>query len=62
MGIYNLISFAGISVGSVSALAPAKTPDVSSVVVRALIAAAPACLQTACVAGTFYTEGSILFG
>jgi CNT family concentrative nucleoside transporter len=30
--------------------------------VKVLAAATLACLMTACVAGTFYTEGSVLFG
>lgn len=64
---YALCGFAHIAsmaifVGGICALAPEKTSYISSVAVRALIAATLACLLTACVAGTFYTEGSILFG
>ena len=64
---YALCGFAHIAsmaifVGGVCALAPEKTRYISSVAVRALIAASLACLLTACVAGTFYQEGSILFG
>ncbi|MBN1973804.1 MAG: hypothetical protein JW787_09210 [Sedimentisphaerales bacterium] len=60
-GFAHLASMA-IFAGGICALAPEKIRHISSVAVRALIAATLACLQTACVAGTFYTEGSILFG
>jgi CNT family concentrative nucleoside transporter len=64
---YALCGFAHIAsmaifVGGTCALAPEKTRQISSVAVRALIAATLACLLTACVAGTFYTESSILLG
>jgi len=66
---YALCGFAhfasmAIFVGGISALAPDRTRDIAGVAVRALLAATLACLVTACVAGTFYTEGraSILFG
>ena len=51
-----------IFVGSICALAPQCTKTIGPVAVRALIAANLACLMTACVAGTFFTEGSILLG
>jgi CNT family concentrative nucleoside transporter len=62
-GFAHLASMA-IFVGGVSALAPDKTRNVAAVALRALAAATLACLMTACVAGTFFTEGkaSILFG
>ena len=66
---YALCGFAhfasmAIFVGGISALAPDRTRDIAGVAVRALLAATLACLVTACVAGTFYTErrASILFG
>jgi CNT family concentrative nucleoside transporter len=64
---YALCGFAHIAsmaifVGSVCALAPQCTKAIGPVAVRALIAANLACLMTACVAGTFFTEGSILLG
>jgi CNT family concentrative nucleoside transporter len=64
---YALCGFAhlasmSIFVGGVCALAPEKTRDIGGLAVRALIAATLACLLTACVAGMFYTEGSILLG
>jgi CNT family concentrative nucleoside transporter len=62
-GFAHLASMA-IFVGGVSALAPDKTRNVAAVALSALAAATLACLMTACVAGTFFTEGkaSILFG
>ncbi|HPC93385.1 MAG TPA: nucleoside transporter C-terminal domain-containing protein [Sedimentisphaerales bacterium] len=64
---YALCGFAHIAsmaifVGSLCALAPQQTRNIGPVAVRALIAATLACLMTACVAGTFFTEGSILLG
>jgi len=62
-GFAHLASMA-IFVGGVCALAPDKPRNVAAVALRALLAATLACLMTACVAGTFFTEGkaSILFG
>jgi CNT family concentrative nucleoside transporter len=60
-GFAHLASMA-IFVGGVSALVPARTGNIAAVAFRALIAATLACLLTACVAGTFFTEGSILLG
>lgn len=63
---YALCGFAHVAsmaifVGGTAALAPGRTADISSVAVRALIAATLACLLTACVAGTFFTGGRLLF-
>jgi CNT family concentrative nucleoside transporter len=60
-GFAHLASLA-IFVGGTAALVPHRIKDISSVGIRALIAATLACLMTAAVAGTFFTEGSILFG
>jgi CNT family concentrative nucleoside transporter len=51
-----------IFIGGIAALAPAKTRTLSQVGFRALIAATLACLLTACIAGTFFSQGSILLG
>jgi CNT family concentrative nucleoside transporter len=64
---YALCGFAHIAsmaifVGSACALAPALTRNIGPIAVRALVAATLACLMTACIAGTFFTEGSILLG
>jgi len=66
---YALCGFAhfasvAIFVGGISALARDRTRDIAAVALRALLAATLACLLTACVAGTFFTQGkaSILFG
>jgi len=64
---YALCGFAHVAsmaifVGSICALAPQCTKTIGPVAVRALVAATLACLMTACVAGTFFTEGSILLG
>jgi CNT family concentrative nucleoside transporter len=60
-GFAHLASMA-IFVGGLSALAPEKTHTIAEMALRALVAATLACLLTACVAGTFFTEGSILLG
>lgn len=62
---YALCGFAhfasmAIFVGGISALVRQRTKDLAAVAFRALIAATLACLMTACVAGTFFTESSIL--
>jgi CNT family concentrative nucleoside transporter len=62
---YALCGFAhfaslAIFIGGVSALVPQKTAELSRVGFQALLAATLACLMTACIAGTFYTTGSIL--
>jgi len=60
-GFAHLASMA-IFVGGISALAPERMRDITDVALRALIAATLACLMTACIAGTFFTKGSILLG
>jgi len=60
-GFAHLASMA-IFVGGISALAPERTRNIAAVAFRALLAATLACLLTACVAGTFFTKGSILLG
>jgi concentrative nucleoside transporter, CNT family len=67
LAAYALCGFAHVAslaifVGGTAALVPERTTDLSSVGFRALIAATLACLMTAAVAGTFFTEGSILLG
>jgi CNT family concentrative nucleoside transporter len=64
---YALCGFAHVAsmaifVGSVCGLAPQRARDIGAIAVRALLAATLACLMTACVAGTFFTESSILLG
>jgi CNT family concentrative nucleoside transporter len=60
-GFAHLASMA-IFVGGICALAPERTRNIGSAAWRALLAATLACLMTACIAGTFFTEGSILLG
>jgi concentrative nucleoside transporter, CNT family len=60
-GFAHLASMA-IFIGGISAIAPGVTQTLSRVGFRALLAATLACFMTACVAGAFYTQGSILFG
>lgn len=67
LAAYALCGFAHVAslaifVGGTAALVPKRTKDISDVGFRALIAATLACLMTAAVAGTFFTEGSILLG
>jgi CNT family concentrative nucleoside transporter len=62
---YALCGFAHVAsmaifVGGTAALAPQKTRMIASVAFRALIAATLACLMTACVAGAFFNNASIL--
>ncbi len=64
---YALCGFAHVAslsifIGGVAALAPQKTRTLSQVGFRALLAATLACLLTACIAGTFFSKGSILLG
>ncbi len=64
---YALCGFAHVAsiaifTGGISALAPKKIDVMAKTGFRALIAATLACLLTACIAGTFFTESSILFG
>ncbi|MFZ2147069.1 MAG: nucleoside transporter C-terminal domain-containing protein [Sedimentisphaerales bacterium] len=60
-GFAHLASMA-IFVGGISALVPDRVRNIGGVALRALLAATLACLLTACVAGTFFTKGSILLG
>jgi len=67
IAVYALCGFAHVAslaifVGGTAALAPKRAGDISRVGFRALIAATLSCLMTAAVAGTFYTQGSILLG
>ena len=57
-----LVASMAIFVGGVAAVAPSRTRDVADVALRALVAATLACLLTACVAGVFVTDGTILLG
>jgi len=64
---YALCGFAhfasmAIFVGGISVLVPEKRQILSKIGLRALLAATLACLMTACIAGTFFTESSILLG
>lgn len=64
---YALCGFAhfasmAIFVGGISALAPAQTRTLSRIGFRSLCAATLACLITACVAGVFTTNSSLLIG
>jgi CNT family concentrative nucleoside transporter len=67
LAAYALCGFAHVAslaifVGGTAALVPSRTKDISAIGMRALIAATLACLMTASVAGTFFTEDSILLG
>ncbi len=62
---YALTGFAHVAsvaifVGGISALVPERVKDLSGLGFRALLGATLACLLTACVAGFFYTDVSIL--
>ncbi len=64
---YALCGFAhfasmAIFVGGISVLVPERREILSKIGLRALLAATLACLLTACIAGTFFTKGSILLG
>jgi CNT family concentrative nucleoside transporter len=64
---YALCGFAHVAsmaifVGGISALVPEKREILARIGLRALLAATLACLLTACIAGTFFTKSSILFG
>jgi len=58
-GFAHLASMA-IFVGGISALAPKRTRTIANVALRALLGSNLTCLMTACVAGTFYMQNSIL--
>jgi concentrative nucleoside transporter, CNT family len=62
---YALTGFAHIAslaifVGGISALVPERLKDLSQLGFRALLGATLACLMTACIAGFFYSDSSIL--
>ncbi|MCP4713719.1 MAG: nucleoside transporter, partial [Deltaproteobacteria bacterium] len=62
---YALCGFAHVAsvaifVGGISALVPQRTADLARVGMRALVAATLACLLTACIAGTFFNQTSLL--
>ncbi|MCF6148411.1 MAG: nucleoside transporter [Candidatus Kuenenia sp.] len=64
---YALCGFAHIAslaifMGSIAALIPNKIHIFTQIGFRPLIAATLACLMTACIAGTFYTNTSLLLG
>ena len=59
-GFAHLASMA-IFVGGIAAIAPKQTTKLSQVGLRALLAATMACLLTGAIAGTFYSESSLLF-
>ena len=64
---YALCGFAHVAsmsifIGGVAALVPGKTALLSQTGFRALLAATLACLLTACIAGTFFMNNSILLG
>jgi len=64
---YALCGFAHVAslaifIGGISALAPKTVHTLSLVGIKALIAATLACLMTACIAGTFFIESSVIFG
>ena len=49
-----------IFVGGIAALVPERTTTLTRVAFQALVAAILACLMTACIAGIFYGQGSLL--
>jgi len=64
---YALCGFAHVAslaifVGGIGALVPSRLKDLSRLSLRALLAATLACLMTGAVAGTFFTQSSILLG
>ena len=64
---YALCGFAHVAslaifIGGISAIAPGTIHTLSRIGIKALIAATLACLMTACIAGTFFIKGSIIFG
>ncbi len=64
---YALCGFAHIAslaifIGGISAVAPETTGTLSEIGLRSLLAATLACLMTACIAGVFFLQGSILIG
>ena len=64
---YALCGFAhfasmAVFVGGYGALVPSRMRDLSQVALRALAAATLACLMTACIAGMYFSDQSLLFG
>ncbi len=64
---YALCGFAHIAsmaifVGGISAIVPGRKRDIAEVALRSLVGATLACFMTACIAGTFFTDKSILLG
>ncbi len=64
---YALCGFAHISsmaifIGGISALIPSKASVLARIGIKSLIAATIACLMTACIAGLFSAENTVLFG
>jgi concentrative nucleoside transporter, CNT family len=64
---YALCGFAHVAslaifIGGIAAIAPGTTHTLSRIGIKVLIAATLACLMTACIAGTFFTSGSVIFG
>lgn len=64
---YALCGFAHIAslaifVGGIGVLVPSRLKDLSRLGFRALLAATLACLMTGAIAGTFFTQSSILLG
>ncbi|MCA9405316.1 MAG: nucleoside transporter [Candidatus Omnitrophica bacterium] len=60
-GFAHLASMA-IFIGGVAAIVPERMPTLARIGFRALLAATLACLMTGAVAGTFFTESSMLLG
>ncbi|MFC1538523.1 NupC/NupG family nucleoside CNT transporter [Candidatus Latescibacterota bacterium] len=64
---YALCGFAHVAslaifIGGITAIAPGTIHTLSRIGIKALIAATLACLMTACIAGTFFSKGSVIFG
>ncbi|HWP93146.1 MAG TPA: nucleoside transporter C-terminal domain-containing protein [Thermodesulfobacteriota bacterium] len=64
---YALCGFAHVAsmaifVGGISAIVPGRKRDIAEVALRSLVGATLACFMTACIAGTFFTDKSILLG
>ena len=58
---FSHIASVAIFVGGYAALAPKRSKDLSAAGFKALMAATLACFMTACIAGTFYMKGSLIF-
>lgn len=52
-GFANVASM-GVMLGGLGPMAPSRIPDMSRIVMRALVAGTVACFMTACVAGELY--------